>query len=1706
MRKIFSFILTIAMLFNVVMPLSVAQASTSEIVIDITAPATALRGEEVLVTVSAVVAAGTEIQGIQTDFRYSDNFPELIEDNIKITENTLGWSEDNCGINSYNLLGYGKVNADGGTIIGQLAFKIPEDAAIDTVYTVTFDWIEVTGSSGVLGDSKISVTNPSASVKVVPLPPVEGISVEGYEGEYDGEEHTISVDIPDGATIKYSADGNSYSLDAPPTFTNAGEYTVYYVVSKEGNSDTPGSGKVSISPKALADSMIDAVSPQQYTGSQIKPDITVTDGSPSIITTDDYTVSYGDNVNVRDGGSVTITGKGNYKGSAVADFDILPITMEVTETDYTGTYDGNAHTAQVNVTKPANAVIKYGTQEGTYTLDSMPEYTDAGTYTIYYKATAENYSDYTGSVKVIINPKTLTEDMVEDISSYDYTGSQIKPDVTVTDGDPSIITTNDYTVSYGSNINVVDGGSVTITGKGNYTGAVQKNFVINPIAMTVSSSDYNGVYDGEFHSGTLNVEIPDTATVTYGTTEGNYTESVMPSYKNVCTETVYYKVTDPNYIDNTGSFQVIITPKSLEDSMVSDIPDMPYTGEQITPVVEVTDGNPSIITDDDYSVSYGENLTVAGGGSVAIEGKGNYTGSISKMFNITPIAMTVSASNYEGTFDGEYHSATVSVTTPSNAVVRYGLTEGTYDLDTMPSYKDAGEYTVFYKATAENYIDNIGSVNVKIDPKPVTVDMISDIDSYPYTGSQIIPTFSVTDGEPNIITENDYTVSYGDNVNVDGGGSVTIEGKGNYTGNATKNFAITPINMTVEAFGYQGVYDGINHTVSITVTEPSNAQISYGTQEGTYDLQTAPEFKNVVNSVVYYKITADNYNDVTGVLNVDIAPKALTNEMLENITAQEYTGIQITPQVTLRDALPCEITANDYTVAYGENITVAEGGSVTVTGKGNYTGTITKTFEIANAVLRAEETDYEGVFDGAPHSASLMVTNCDTATVLYGSEEGIYDLSEMPVFTNAGNYVVYYKATAENYSDCTGSLDVVITPKELTDEMVGDIGSYTYTSAQITPAVTVADGEPSIITSEDFDVVYGENVNVISGGSVAVNAKRNYTGTVLKTFEITKADLNITSESKEITYGDAFVIPVNYSGFVGSETKANLISEAVATGFSESPDAGIYDIILSGAQSDNYNIIYGTDYTLTVNKKNISLTSINVFDKAYDETTNAVINETSAVLDGVISGDVVLVDLSVASANFASAQVGDGISVEITGLAINGEDAGNYILLNDTYITTASIKPAITAADIAAQITSIVIDRNTTNLVLPVVPEGFVISLKSSTDETVVDLNGVIYTGDTDTPVDLVFTVTSEDGTDFADTIAITAIVPAHDKYQITVNAQSNGSVAGGGLYVKNTSATITATADSGYKFNGWYNGDILVSSNASYTFTVTEALSLVAKFSPASSGGGGGSTNYTVKFVANGGTEIKNIRISKNKKIGNLPVPEREGYTFAGWYTDRALTKVFDEDSTITKAITLYAKWEKKASLPEEEKPTDYESTFSDVNETAWYYDAVKYVVEKGLFKGISDTEFAPNSPLTRGMLVTVLYRAEQQPQIEYEKSFDDVSEGNYYSNAVIWAAKNGIVSGISDNEFMPDNNISREQIATIIYRYAKFKGIDNPIASQIEYADKMQISDWAADAIAFCKSMSIMTGNDVNEFMPRANATRAEVAATLQRFFKAE
>lgn len=180
------------------------------------------------------------------------------------------------------------------------------------------------------------------------------------------------------------------------------------------------------------------------------------------------------------------------------------------------------------------------------------------------------------------------------------------------------------------------------------------------------------------------------------------------------------------------------------------------------------------------------------------------------------------------------------------------------------------------------------------------------------------------------------------------------------------------------------------------------------------------------------------------------------------------------------------------------------------------------------------------------------------------------------------------------------------------------------------------------------------------------------------------------------------------------------------------------------------------------------------------------------------------------------------------------------------------------------------------------------------------------------------------------------------------------------------------------------------------------------------------------------------------------------------------------------------------------------WQNPFIDVSASDWYYKSVEYAYKNNLFSGLTATQFGPNVSVTRGMLVTVLWRAEGKPSVSSGSQFTDVYIGAYYEKAVIWAEQNGIVSGYSDTVFAPDAPILREQIASIFYRYARYKGLavkdtDN---TALTFTDAKDISSYAVESIQYCVSKNIMYGRTTDIFKPLDHATRAEMAAILQRF----
>lgn len=175
----------------------------------------------------------------------------------------------------------------------------------------------------------------------------------------------------------------------------------------------------------------------------------------------------------------------------------------------------------------------------------------------------------------------------------------------------------------------------------------------------------------------------------------------------------------------------------------------------------------------------------------------------------------------------------------------------------------------------------------------------------------------------------------------------------------------------------------------------------------------------------------------------------------------------------------------------------------------------------------------------------------------------------------------------------------------------------------------------------------------------------------------------------------------------------------------------------------------------------------------------------------------------------------------------------------------------------------------------------------------------------------------------------------------------------------------------------------------------------------------------------------------------------------------------------------------------------------FTDVEADIWYYDAVSYVYENNLFNGTSETTFSPEEQMTRGMLVTVLYRLEGSPAVGSGTAFADVDPGEYYAKPIVWASTNGIVNGAGGGMFYPGGNVTREQIAAILFRYADWKGYDTSLRADLTvYEDRNSISDYAEEAMSWANAEGIITGNSAVTLNPSGFATRAEVAAMLMRF----
>ena len=308
------------------------------------------------------------------------------------------------------------------------------------------------------------------------------------------------------------------------------------------------------------------------------------------------------------------------------------------------------------------------------------------------------------------------------------------------------------------------------------------------------------------------------------------------------------------------------------------------------------------------------------------------------------------------------------------------------------------------------------------------------------------------------------------------------------------------------------------------------------------------------------------------------------------------------------------------------------------------------------------------------------------------------------------------------------------------------------------------------------------------------------------------------------------------------------------------------------------------------------------------------------------------------------------------------------------------------------------------------------------------------------------------------------------------------------------------ALPNQGYNhFVGWSDGTTTYDANTPVKIEKDTTFTAVWSYMPPAN------PNYkiTIGDMENGTVTANPTAAKAGATVTLTPVPD-EGYALSTLtVTDRfgdAVRVTENSDGTYTFTMPN-GQVTVNATFVETEEPVA--EPFIDVAEGDWFYDAVVYAYQNELMDGVGGNRFAPNSETTRAQLVTILYRLEGEPAVSGDLPFTDVEAGIWYTDAILWAAQNNIVNGVSDTEFAPGDDLTRQQLVTILYRYAEAKGYDVSASADLSgYPDADQVQDYAQPAMAWAVAENIIQGMEDGTLKPAGNASRAQIATILMRF----
>ncbi len=1521
--------------------------------------------------------------------------------------------------------------------------------------------------------------------------------------EYTGQAQAlVSAGVPTNGTITYSLDGIVYGPNIPKG-TAADSYTVWYkVTGNENYKDVaPAVVPVTIAPKAVTNPTIE-LSPEsfEYDGTAKKPDVVVKDNS-TVIPSGEYTVSYSNNINVgTDTAKVTITDVlgGNYTVNGSTTFTITAAAVSLKEPPKANnrTYDGFEQDLLIAGTAVNGRVVYSETKTGTYTT-SIPSKTDAGTYQVWYKVEDNNGTSVTEpkSIIVTIHPKEVTPIIrLENRSSYSvtYNGSPQTPDVTVY-VESKLYSDLFYDVSYANNFNVGTAEVTVQSTGGNYQFLAFKTFEITKGKaefLSPPTARPNLVYNGTAQKLVNPGYAKDSGVVLYSLDNSAYTTAV-PTGINRDSYTVFAKVQGSS---NYEESDVVVIPVEIGVNIVQNpivtpsSSSFPYTGSEVKPTVTVTDDDGNVISADEYTVTYSNNVNV-GPATISIKSKtaGNYSFTASTTFTILDagqIPLTIT-----GKQDTVYYGDTLHLGTTGgsgNGAVTWTATGPVTGSDGQYKVIRSGSVTITAtKAASGSYAASIDTWTFFANPKPVAA--IVTAASKPYDGNNTA-TLTVTINSSDLVDTDTFTVtaeghftetSVGENRTViiddltipDG-----VSEKYDISWPATTTASITPAAAKVTkvpelAQSSSLTYNGSPKQLLADGGEAEGGTIFYSVDGGISYSRNAMA-TDAGNYDVWYKVAAgdENHKDSAPVNlgTVTIMANTNTPKVVCTPSSVPYDGKEKTPnvEVWVDDRI---VPKDDYTMVFETGRTAVGTYKVTVTDKpgGNY--------EFTGPV--------EGSFQIVPDGQNPPSIITDKAVVYYG------DTFRLSAMGGSGNGPIQWEikegADVAAVNKDTGVVTVNGVGKFVVEAYYGAVAGYSESGRS---SVTLL-ADPKVVTP------------------VVLIAPKYYDGNTNVATDAIKATVKL----RDLVEGDSITI-----------TGLTATYDSVNAGTNKIVMLDYSNVAVAGTNSDRYVIDWPDSVTGTIDKAKVEL---DIRPAASNLTYNGSAQE--LVTSGTTVNGIGTIEYSL--------KQNSGYSKDIP----TGTDAGKYTVwykvednVNFTGIPAASIEVEIKKA--TPNITTSPTASGTAGQLLSKINlnggaiEGNVTGEFTWEDGNVQAVNGtfynVIFTPDPDyianyntVTIQVQVTITSSTpsgggsssgGTTTSSTPTKTTVqngtastvVSAADGSKLVRDAAANQSQS---IVIKPeitgdvTKTQVSIPASTVGQMSRETNAALTVSAPIADVTIPNGALDTLSQ--------GGGTLNVVTEQVEQG---IALTLTAGGKAVENVPggvtlsVPAAD----AGPGTVAVLVHEDGTRETLRKSIVEDGKVNIPLSGSATVEIVDNSKSFADVPSTNWAADAVAFASAHELFSGTSETTFSPDQSMSRGMLATVLYSLEGRPDQtltmqDLTDGYSDISGDAWYADGIAWAVENGIANGYGNGQFGPNDSITREQLAVMLWKYA-----GNPKASgqDLTFTDADQASSYAREALSWAVENGILSGYTNGQLAPGGTATRAQAAQMLKNFME--